>query len=187
MFPSCSRSPTPTRWRSGAGPGPRLAVSGASVSLGAWHPSAPWVPAVEGDFAGGPAGAWFGAHTDIRAPSGLGVDLQASAGLLLTGDLELALGLTPAATAGWRGKRVDATLGLTAPLALRVTGGPALRAPVRVEPWLGVHLGPITLGAGGAAGDKPPWRWISRGWSRSRGIRAGCDVCQDRAGACRAS
>lgn len=134
------------------GPGPRLSVSGASLSLGAWHASAPWGAAVEGDLAGGPAGAWFGAHTDTRAPSGFGVDLQASAGLLLTGDLELALGLTPAAAVGWRGKRVDATLGLAAPLALRFTARPALTAPLRVEPWLGVHLGPVTLGAGGAAG-----------------------------------
>lgn len=134
------------------GPGPRLALSGAPLSVGWWHPTSPWGVAVEGDLAGGPAGAWGGARTHLRAPSGFGVDLQASAGLLLTGDRALALGLTPAAAVRWRGSRVDASLGVAAPLELRVTARPSLTVPLRMEPWLGVHLGPVTLGAAAAAG-----------------------------------
>lgn len=142
--PGSDRAPDAAAWS--------VAASGGSLSAGAWLPASNLGFALEGDVAGGPVGTSVAYRTRLRTQTDFGVDLVGAAGLLVPlVDPGVVVALTPSATVGWRGRVGDATLGLVTPMAIRVAPDPAFSVPIRLEPWFGVHAGPVTVGAGAAA------------------------------------
>lgn len=136
-------------------PGLGLAAvaSGPDLSVGAWLPGGALGVAVEADASGGPVGAAVAWRRSWRGPKGFGFDVVGAGGVAVPVAAPAAVvTLTPSAAMGWRTARIDATLGLVAPVAVRVAPAPAVSVPVRLEPWLGVHVGPATIGAGAGLG-----------------------------------
>ena len=130
-----------------------VTASGLDLSAAAWLPGRALGVAVEVDASGGPIGAAVAWRWSARGARGFGYDLVGAGGIAVPIAAPAAvLALTPSAAMGWRTARLDATLGLVAPVAVRVAPDPAITVPVRLEPWLGVHLGPATIGVGAGLG-----------------------------------
>ncbi len=143
------------------GSGITLAAAGPAVSgafwLGEGHTTKGAFDlgfGAEGDLRGGPVGATVaGARTLVRGPGGLGVDVTLAGSVLVpVVSPALALGATPSIFFGWRGARVDGGLGVVVPVVGRIAPDPSVRASVLAEPWIGVHAGPVSVGAGAAMG-----------------------------------
>lgn len=104
-------------------------------------------------------GASLGASIGTRAlhTDAWGVDAFLAGGLTVPlRDPGLAVTLSPAIRAGWRGPTAEAGLGLALPLAVGLVGGGieqvGARVPVLLEPAFGVDVGPVRLGATLSAG-----------------------------------
>jgi len=84
---------------------------------------------------------------------GLGVDVTLAGSVLVPVVAPaLAIGATPSIFFGWRGARLDGGLGVVVPVVGRIAPDPRVRASVLAEPWIGVHAGPVCIGAGAAMG-----------------------------------
>lgn len=146
------------------GPAPEgalgVSIGSPELSAGGWIRPRLGV-AVEARTGGTALGASVGTRATLAGRERpWGIDASLAAGWVLpTVDPALALSLTPALHAGWRGERFQAVLGLAAPLAARLAPRPDLRAPVLVEPWLGLRLGDVWLGARAGLGvvAAPGW------------------------------
>jgi hypothetical protein len=141
----------------------RAAVAGATLvgEVGAPTTSAAWWPndglgiAVHVRAPGASVGASVG--TRALHADGWGVDAFLAGGLTVpVRDPGVAVTVSPAARAGWRGPKAEAGLGLAVPLAVGLAGGGVdgvgARVPVLLEPAVGFDVGPVRLGATLSAG-----------------------------------
>ncbi len=128
---------------------------GLPTASAAWWPNAGLGLAVHLRAPGASVGASVG--TRALHADGWGVDAFLAGGVTVPlRDPGVAVTLSPAARAGWRGPRAEAGLGLAVPLALGLGGGGmeqiGARLPLLLEPALGFDVGPVRVGATLSAG-----------------------------------
>jgi hypothetical protein len=92
-------------------------------------------------------------HTIVGGPRGWGLDAQMAAGWLVTTLLPgVAFTLAPSTHVRARTEGFWFSMGIAAPMAVRLNAPQALKVPVQGELWLAFRAGPVWLGAMTAIG-----------------------------------
>jgi hypothetical protein len=128
---------------------------GAPTTSAAWWPNEGLGVAVHLRAPGASVGASVG--TRALHADGWGVDAFLAGGFTVPlRDPGVAVTVSPAVRAGWRGPKVEGGVGLAVPLAVGLAGGGVdgvgARLPLLLEPAVGFRLGPVRLGATLSAG-----------------------------------